>query len=289
MRDQEGTLFLLDFGAVKEIAVGSVPGGGSTGIYSMGFAPPEQMSGGQVYPATDLYALAITCLYLLTGKSAQDLYDSYHNTWHWRQFAPQVSDRLAQVIDRLLLPTPRDRYQSASETLAALSSNPPNPPSHSSTKIQGTAPPVPSPSGQVQSQRSPSFSTLELLGCAAFTGYASTLIWIATTSLFSSPGISMGLWGMMTGGLIFAQWGRIIEKLEMLVITGISTVLFWFLPLLYLKTPLVTSLFLSLSQSFPMLSTPFWGVIVMASFGALGLVAILSLFRLVYQLLRLLL
>jgi serine/threonine-protein kinase len=75
------------------------------------------------------------------------------------------------------------------------------------------------------------------LGCAAFTGYASTLIWIATTSLFSSPGISMGLWGMMTGGLIFAQWGRIIEKLEMLVITGISTVLFWFLPLLYLKTP----------------------------------------------------
>jgi len=295
MRDQEGTLFLLDFGAVKEIAVGSVPGGGSTGIYSMGFAPPEQMSGGQVYPATDLYALAITCLYLLTGRSAQELYDSYHNTWHWRQFAPQVSDRLAQVIDRLLLPTPRDRYQSAPETLAALNNNPPsplnspNPPSHSSTKIQGTAPPVPSPSGQIQSQSSPSFSTLELLGCAAFTGYASTLIWIATTSLFSSPGISMGLWGMMTGGLIFAQWGRIIEKLEMLVITGVSTVLFWFLPILYLKTPLVTSLFLSLSQSFPMLSTPFWGVIVLASFGALGLVAILSLFRLVYQLLRLLL
>ncbi|MDZ4878964.1 MAG: hypothetical protein CLLPBCKN_008402 [Chroococcidiopsis cubana SAG 39.79] len=43
----------------------------STGIYSMGFAPPEQVSGGEVYPSTDLYALAVTAVNLLTGKNLQ--------------------------------------------------------------------------------------------------------------------------------------------------------------------------------------------------------------------------
>ncbi len=70
MRDRQGRLYLLDFGAVKQVAAGagSNPQGRSTGIYSMGFAPPEQMAGSQVYPSTDLYALAATCLNLLTGK-----------------------------------------------------------------------------------------------------------------------------------------------------------------------------------------------------------------------------
>nr|WP_088891895.1 protein kinase [Leptolyngbya ohadii] len=55
MRRKDGTLFLLDFGAVKQ-ATASNPGqaqSSSTGIYSQGFAPPEQMKGNQVYPATE--------------------------------------------------------------------------------------------------------------------------------------------------------------------------------------------------------------------------------------------
>ncbi|HEY9296337.1 MAG TPA: serine/threonine-protein kinase, partial [Phormidium sp.] len=81
MRDRQGRLHLLDFGAVKQVT--NVPNSGisnkSTGIYSLGFAPPEQMAGSQVYPATDLYALAVTCLTLLTGRSPEELYDSYKN------------------------------------------------------------------------------------------------------------------------------------------------------------------------------------------------------------------
>ncbi|MFN9176546.1 MAG: protein kinase domain-containing protein, partial [Synechocystis sp.] len=138
IRDQEGKLFLLDFGAVKEVATGNLNPGSSTGIYSMGFAPPEQMAGGQVYPATDLYALAVTCLYLLTGKTAQDLYDAYHNQWTWRIPGVKVSDQLAQVLDRLLLPTPKDRYPSAEAVLAALNGTPSSPvaTSKTPTKIQ---------------------------------------------------------------------------------------------------------------------------------------------------------
>ncbi|MBD0347246.1 MAG: serine/threonine protein kinase, partial [Coleofasciculus sp. Co-bin14] len=121
MRDRRGRLYLLDFGAVKQVTKAAAAGtaGRSTGIYSMGFAPPEQMSGGQVYPSTDLYALAVTVITLLTGKEAGELYDSYSNQWHWRNYA-QVSTPLANVLDRMLLATPNQRFPSAQEVLDAL-------------------------------------------------------------------------------------------------------------------------------------------------------------------------
>ncbi|NJO45251.1 MAG: serine/threonine protein kinase [Oscillatoriales cyanobacterium RM2_1_1] len=118
MRHRNGRLYLLDFGAVKQVAQGT-GGGRSTGIYSMGFAPPEQMRGQSVFPSTDLYALAVTCITLLTGKPAEELYDSYGNNWHWRPHA-QVSAQLAEILDRMLLPTPSDRFGSAPEVLRAL-------------------------------------------------------------------------------------------------------------------------------------------------------------------------
>ncbi len=79
MRNQEGRLYLLDFGAVKQIAEGGKQQK-STGIYSVGFAPPEQISGSQVYPSTHIYALAVTYITLLTGKPAEKLYDSFNHS-----------------------------------------------------------------------------------------------------------------------------------------------------------------------------------------------------------------
>lgn len=120
MRHRDGTLYLLDFGAVKQVttAQGKTTGR-STGIYSIGFAPPEQMAGGEVYPSTDLYALAVTCITLLTGKEAGELYDSYNNSWAWRTHA-QINPAIADVIDRMLLPSPNQRYATAKDVLAAL-------------------------------------------------------------------------------------------------------------------------------------------------------------------------
>ncbi|NJP12195.1 MAG: serine/threonine protein kinase [Leptolyngbyaceae cyanobacterium RU_5_1] len=109
MRHRNGSIFLLDFGAVRQATKG---GTRSTGIYSEGFAPPEQIVGGEVYPSSDLYALAVTCIILLTGKQPNDLFDSYSNLWRWRNHAPQVGSPLAEVLDRMLLSTPSQRYQS---------------------------------------------------------------------------------------------------------------------------------------------------------------------------------
>ncbi|MGF1458685.1 MAG: protein kinase [Leptolyngbyaceae cyanobacterium] len=120
MRHCNSRLYLLDFGAVKQVtAVQGKASGRSTGIYSIGYAPPEQMAGGAVYPSTDLYALAVTCLTLLTGKEANELYDSYNNTWDWHPHAP-MNPTIASVLDRMLLPSPHQRYDTAKDVLAAL-------------------------------------------------------------------------------------------------------------------------------------------------------------------------
>ena len=113
MRRRDGRLFLLDFGAVKQVT--NAPSGGagsSTGIYSMGFAPPEQMSGNQVFPSTDLYALAVTIITLLTGQEAKSLFDVHNNQWQWRTKVT-VNPRLADILDKMLLPAANQRFQSA--------------------------------------------------------------------------------------------------------------------------------------------------------------------------------
>ncbi|MBD2460979.1 serine/threonine protein kinase [Oscillatoria sp. FACHB-1407] len=129
MRRRDGRLYLLDFGAVKQVTQASAAEAGkaSTGIYSMGFAPPEQMAGNVVYPATDLYALGVTCITLLTGKQPNELYDPYSNGWNWSSYG-RVSDRLKTVLDRMLLATPSQRFQSAEEVLEALQGSAAAPP-----------------------------------------------------------------------------------------------------------------------------------------------------------------
>ncbi|MHC5831626.1 MAG: serine/threonine protein kinase, partial [Nostoc sp.] len=103
---RDGKLFLLDFGAVKQVtnaALGSAAS--STGIYSMGFAPPEQMARGQVFPSTDLYSLAVTLVTLLTNQEAIELFDAYSNQWKWRSQV-SINPRLADILDKMLLPAP---------------------------------------------------------------------------------------------------------------------------------------------------------------------------------------
>ncbi|MCY7278076.1 MAG: serine/threonine protein kinase, partial [Phormidesmis sp. CAN_BIN44] len=74
MWNLNGRLYLLDFGAVKYATKAAGGSKASTSIYSLGFAPPEQVSGDEVYPSTDLYALAVTCIMLLTGKQPPELF-----------------------------------------------------------------------------------------------------------------------------------------------------------------------------------------------------------------------
>jgi serine/threonine-protein kinase len=118
---EAGLPVLIDFGAVKEATshwpLISTP----TRVGKVGYAPPEQLQTGRVYPNSDLYALAATALVLLTGREPQTLLDSRTLTWNWEPYA-YVSDELAMVLRRMLAVYPGDRYQTATEVLQDLQS-----------------------------------------------------------------------------------------------------------------------------------------------------------------------
>ncbi|XFA72248.1 IMS domain-containing protein [Thermosynechococcaceae cyanobacterium Okahandja] len=119
-------LYLIDFGAVKQISQVTQVVKGSTRIYTEHYAAPEQARGERVFPSSDLYALAVTCLVLLTGKQPEDLFDPYHHRWRWQHYA-HVSLQLEKVLERMLAINPNDRYQSAREVEEALKNKPKTP------------------------------------------------------------------------------------------------------------------------------------------------------------------
>ncbi|MEH2205558.1 MAG: serine/threonine-protein kinase [Nostoc sp.] len=272
MRRRDGRLFLLDFGAVKQVtnvALGSAAS--STGIYSMGFAPPEQMAGGQVFPSTDLYALAVTLITLLTNQEAVKLFDAYSNQWKWRSQVT-VNPRLADILDKMLLPAANQRFQSAQEVLDALNSQPQTPTQLNSPSV--TLPPQPpqgsSPVVPRRPPTQPAFSTLELLGGAAFSGFEGALIAIALFSLVKSPIVTLTTSALILGILIFAQTRRWIEKFDLLIIPTITFTIIFFVPLLRGGLDLPS-------------------VVILAVGAGLVAISLTAVFRLIYKLLSLLL
>jgi serine/threonine-protein kinase len=255
IRHYDGRLFLLDFGAVKLIANTS---SSSTGIYSLGFAPPEQMQGNQVFPSTDLYALAVTLITLLTGKEANKLFDAYTNQWQWRSQI-SVNPRLAAILDRMLLSAANQRFQSAQEVLESLFPAP-----SAQTALPPTQPPNLQPPQPIKSVQ-PAFTIWELLAGAAFSGFEAALIAIALFSLVKNPIITLTVAAVILNGLIFAQTKRWLEKFDLLIIPAVSFAIIFFIPFLRSN--------IAIEQ-----------VIILAIVAALISISVTALFRLVYKL-----
>ena len=126
-RRDDGLPVLIDFGSVKEIAAAvrsqlSIEGVGPavTRIGKVGYVPPEQLSTGNADPTSDLYGLAATLLVLANGKDPQILHDTLHGTWSGFD---TLSPKLGAILEKMLQVDPTNRFQSAEEVLAALSSN----------------------------------------------------------------------------------------------------------------------------------------------------------------------
>ncbi len=145
IRDSNGKLVLIDFGASKQLTATVMTSQGTT-IGSFGYAPLEQMQGGEAYPASDLYSVGATFFHLLTGIHPWELWKRQGYGWvgSWRQHLPQpVSQELGQILDKLLHEEHRQRYHSAEEVLQALNSQP-------LSGTQAVTPPV-TPPGQKKS------------------------------------------------------------------------------------------------------------------------------------------
>ena len=179
-RQSDGKLVLIDFGVAKQLTKTSIAKPGTT-IGSFGYAPIEQMQGGEAYPSSDLYSLGATCFHLLSGIHPRELWNRQGCGWvsGWRQhLKPALNQELSQIIDRLLQANHQQRYQSAEEVLRDLNSQTvPSPPSVSSTSttvplptqtpsppsVSSTYPSLPAPT-QTQPPSPPNKSPLLLIG-----------------------------------------------------------------------------------------------------------------------------
>ena len=107
-----------------------------------------------------------------------------------------------------------------------------------------------------------------MLTGALFSGFEGALIAIALSSLLKSPLITLGVSAVILGTLIFAQTRRWIEKIDLLIVGGISFAVVFFIPFLHAG--------LSSQQ-----------VGILAITAGLIAVAFTALFRLIYKLLSL--
>ena len=107
----QGFWVLGDLGSPRPIP-GAALGEPGYMIGSAEYTAPEQLRGQATF-ASDLYSLGAICLHLITGLSPFDLFDSNTAEWRWRTIAPSISDRLAQLLDKLVQPNLNPRYTSA--------------------------------------------------------------------------------------------------------------------------------------------------------------------------------
>ncbi|MGK7922762.1 MAG: VIT domain-containing protein, partial [Trichodesmium sp.] len=115
-KTQKHSLVLVDFGAAKFTSQTTLKKTGTV-IGSAAYIAPEQTRGKAVF-ASDIYSLAITCIYLLTGVEPFDLFDSGEDKWVWQDYLKNsVSLQLRQIIDKMLETATKKRYQTAAEVL----------------------------------------------------------------------------------------------------------------------------------------------------------------------------
>ncbi|MGB3299248.1 MAG: CHASE2 domain-containing protein [Phormidesmis sp.] len=119
IRRDNGEIVLIDFGAVKEIRTRVITGeqtGLTIGIGTQGYTPSEQLSGKPRY-SSDLYALGLTAIHALTGRSPTDLPEDFGSLDpSWQDYA-EVSPGLAILLGKMTRHYIHQRYVSAQDVL----------------------------------------------------------------------------------------------------------------------------------------------------------------------------
>ncbi|MEC4896141.1 MAG: serine/threonine-protein kinase [Oscillatoria sp. PMC 1051.18] len=114
-------LMLVDFSAAKATSKTSLAQKGTL-IGSVSFAAPEQLLA-QAVGASDIYSLAVICVYLLTQIEPFDLFSSQAGISVWQDYLlTPVSQQLSRIINKMLVDSVPNRYQSAAEVFRDLNS-----------------------------------------------------------------------------------------------------------------------------------------------------------------------
>ena len=110
-----GQVYLVDFGSVQTLA--GKEGGTVTVVGTYGYMPPEQF-GSRAVPASDIYSLGATLIYLVTGSHPADLPQKNLKI----QFEPAVniSQELTLWLKRMTEPSLERRLATVQDAFSAL-------------------------------------------------------------------------------------------------------------------------------------------------------------------------
>lgn len=115
-RAADGRLVLVDFGSVKEVTQASFEAGLSL-QGTLGFMAPEQLRG-EATPRSDLYAIGMVGIALLTGREPTTMMNATHEV-EWRG-SVDVPDRLERWFVRMTAQDPAARFADAAAARSAL-------------------------------------------------------------------------------------------------------------------------------------------------------------------------
>lgn len=110
-----GSVYLIDFGSVQTVL--AAEGGTRTIVGTYGYMPQEQF-GGRTVPASDLYSLGATLIYLVTGTHPADL-PQKDFCIQFQQFA-NISTYFTNWLQKITEPSLEKRFSSATQALIAL-------------------------------------------------------------------------------------------------------------------------------------------------------------------------
>ncbi len=123
-REIDNKLVLIDFGVVKnQVNSGAVSEEQAAltafAVGTPGFAPPEQLAMRPVY-ASDVYALGVTCMYLMSGKAPKNMdCDPITGDVDWMKYI-DVGEDFGDILLKMVEVAVKNRYKTANEALDAL-------------------------------------------------------------------------------------------------------------------------------------------------------------------------
>ncbi|OWY69189.1 serine/threonine protein kinase [cyanobacterium TDX16] len=110
-----GQVYLVDFGSVQTLA--AKEGGTMTIVGTYGYMPPEQF-GDRTVPASDLYSLGTTLVYLVTGTHPADLPQKDGRIQF--ELLANLSPEFTRWLRRMIEPSLERRFTSAENALQEL-------------------------------------------------------------------------------------------------------------------------------------------------------------------------
>jgi len=125
VRTLDGRVYLVDFGSATYFNTTTTGGRGVEGperertkIWTKGLAAPEMLLGEVAYPATDLFSLGLSLIYLMTNSHPLGLYEARKGYYLFSE--KLCSPAFKAILERMIALPVQERFQSAAEVREAL-------------------------------------------------------------------------------------------------------------------------------------------------------------------------